>query len=58
MEPTRPDQSPDRPSAEPTDAAPAYEKPALTNYGSLARLTRSTPGTLVDAMGVNRRTCL
>jgi hypothetical protein len=33
---------------------PAYEKPALTDYGSLARLTRNAAGTLTDAKGGKR----
>jgi hypothetical protein len=38
---------------------PSYEKPVLTNYGTLARLTRGGVGTLSDASGTMRMaTCL
>jgi hypothetical protein len=55
-----------RPKDEPVEATTSrtesreapYEKPRLTSYGSLARLTRSNPGTLIDGRGTNRMTCL
>jgi hypothetical protein len=58
---------PDRPKddhVKPADAGadqsgdPSYEKPVLTNYGTLARLTRNGAGTLSDASGVMRMSCL
>lgn len=56
MDPTQPKddhENPGHAGAEPT-GAPSYEKPALTSYGSLARLTRSTAGTSTDAKGGKR----
>ena len=60
MEPTRPKADGaerELPMAE-TAAQETYEKPTLTNYGPLTRLTRSGPGTAADAKGARRMACL
>jgi hypothetical protein len=58
---------PDRPKdddVKPADAGAdqsggaSYEKPVLTNYGTLARLTRNGTGTLTDGLGTMRMACL
>lgn len=58
MDPNRPKDdhvNPGNAGADQT-GGPSYEKPALTNYGSLARLTRNTAGTSTDAKGGKRMT--
>ena len=60
MEPTRPKNDgadPALPMAENVQPE-TYEKPTLTNYGPLTRLTRSSVGSLADAKGARRMACL
>ena len=57
MEQNRNDKPDDTPASR-EELAPAsgYEKPTLTSYGSLTRLTRNLAGTTSDAKGGKRRT--
>lgn len=56
MDSNRPEDDHVKPASAGPDqtGGPPYEKPALTNYGSLARLTRNTAGTSSDAKGTKR----
>jgi hypothetical protein len=60
MDPDRPPDDHVTPAATGADQSrsPSYEKPVLTKYGTLARLTRDMSGSLADGSGPARRACL
>lgn len=46
------------PAADAATSAPKYEKPALTEYGPLAKITQGAPGSTGESGNFTMRMCL